>query len=69
MTPRKKRQISTRTDESKDFTKNTASKKGDFNKVLKWYQSAEKDEELANNVEMAVERMRRELKLHRVCLG
>ena len=64
MTARKKRQVSSRTYESKDFAKNSASKKGNFDEIWKWYQGLEKDEELANNIEKAVERMRRELKLH-----
>ncbi|MGD0994711.1 MAG: hypothetical protein ABR909_04205 [Candidatus Bathyarchaeia archaeon] len=40
--------------------------KGNWHEVWRWYSNLEKDEELANNVDMAVERMRRGLELHRV---
>ena len=41
--------------------------KGNANEVWRCFSNLEKDEELATNVDMAVERMRRGLKLHRVC--
>jgi hypothetical protein len=39
--------------------------KGNPKGVWEWYLNSEKDEELANNVDMATERMRKELKLRR----
>jgi antitoxin component of RelBE/YafQ-DinJ toxin-antitoxin module len=48
----------------KGFAITSTQKKDSWNKVLQWYANSEKDEELANNVDLAVERMRRELKLH-----
>ena len=48
----------------KGFAITSTEEKGSWDKVLRWYSNLEKDEELANNVDMAVERMRRELKLH-----
>lgn len=48
----------------KGFTITSVPEKGNWSKVWQWYTNSEKDEELANNADMAVERMRRELKLH-----
>jgi hypothetical protein len=39
-------------------------RKGNWDKVWQWYTNVEKDEELADNVDMASTRTRRELKLH-----
>jgi hypothetical protein len=47
----------------KGFTINSIAEKGSWDKVWRWYSNLEKDDELADNIEMAVERMR-ELKLH-----
>ena len=47
----------------KGFTITSVEEKGSWDKVWRWYVNLEKDEELADNVESAVERMR-ELKLH-----
>jgi len=47
----------------KGFTLTSVSAKGSWDKVWLWYVNLEKDDELADNVEKAVERMR-ELKLH-----
>ena len=47
----------------KGFTINRISEKGSWDKVWRWYTNLEKDDELADNVEKAVEKMR-ELKLH-----
>lgn len=47
----------------KGFTISSLAEKGNWDKVLRWYSKSEKDDELANNVEMAMEKMR-ELKLH-----
>jgi hypothetical protein len=48
----------------KGFSIVPAGRKGDPGKVWEWYQSMEKDEDFADNVDLAVERMRKELKLH-----
>ena len=42
--------------------------KESWDEVWRWYSSSEKDDELANNVEMAVERMGLEFKLQRIQL-
>jgi len=47
----------------KGFTIASVAEKGRWDKVWHWYTSCEKDEEFADKVEEAVERMR-ELKLH-----
>jgi hypothetical protein len=47
----------------KGFTITSIAEKGSWQKIWRWYTSMEKDDELADNVEKAVERMR-ELKLH-----
>ena len=47
----------------KGFTISSTAEKGNWNKLWHWYTNLEKDDELADNVEKAVERMR-ELKLH-----
>lgn len=47
----------------KGFTITSTAEKGNWDKVWHWYTNSEKDDELADNVEKAVERMR-ELKLH-----
>ena len=47
----------------KGFAITSVVEKGSWEKVLRWYSNLEKDDELAENVERAVERMR-ELKLH-----
>jgi antitoxin component of RelBE/YafQ-DinJ toxin-antitoxin module len=44
------------------ITRNTE-KRGNAAEVLRWYQNLEKDEEFADNVDAAVEKMR-ELRLH-----
>jgi len=44
---------------------NKITSKGNPDEVWLCFSNLEKDEELANNVDMAVERMRRGLKLHR----
>lgn len=48
----------------KGFEITSTEKKNSWDKILHWYANLEKDDELANNVDMATERMRRELKLH-----
>ena len=48
----------------KGFAITSTEKKNSWDKILRWYANLEKDEELADNVDLAVERMRRELKLH-----
>ena len=47
----------------KGFAITSIEKKGSWDKVLRWYSNLESDEELANNVDLAIERTRRELKL------
>jgi len=47
----------------KGFTIASVEERGSWDKVWRWYMSLERDEELADNVESAVKRMR-ELKLH-----
>ena len=47
----------------KGFAITSVAAKGSWDKVWHWYTNLEKDDELADNVEKAVERMR-ELKLH-----
>ena len=47
----------------KGFAITSVAEKGSWEKVLRWYENLEKDDEFADNVEKAVERMR-ELKLH-----
>jgi len=47
----------------KGYTITSIPEKGRWDKVWRWYMNLEKDDEFANNVEAAVERMR-ELKLH-----
>jgi hypothetical protein len=47
----------------KGFTITSVAEKGSWNKVLQWYSNLEKDDELADNAEKAVARMK-ELKLH-----
>jgi len=47
----------------KGFTITSVAEKGSWDKIWRWYSNLEKDDELADNVEKAVERMR-ELKLH-----
>lgn len=47
----------------KGFTIASVGKEGERREVLQWYQSLRKDDDFANNVDKAVERMR-ELKLH-----
>ena len=47
----------------KGFTIMSIAAKGTWDKVWRWYTSLEIDDEFADNVESAVERMR-ELKLH-----
>ena len=53
-------------DRHKTDTPIASTSKGNWDEDWRWYSNLEKDEELANNVDMAVERMRRGLKLHRV---
>ena len=48
----------------KGFTINSVAEKGNPEEIWRWYSNLEKDEELANNVDMAVEMMRKGLKLH-----
>ena len=47
----------------KGFTITSIAERGNWDKVWRWYSNSEKDDELADNVEKAMERMR-ELKLH-----
>lgn len=47
----------------KGFTITSIAEKGNWDKVWRWYSNSEKNDELADNVEIAMERMR-ELKLH-----
>ncbi len=47
----------------KGFTITSNAEKGSWDKVLLWYSKSEKNDELADNVENAMERMK-ELKLH-----
>jgi hypothetical protein len=49
----------------KGFAVTSVKERGNPEEVWRWYLSAEKDEDLANSVDNATERMRRELKLHR----
>ena len=48
----------------KGFAITSAPEKGDPGEIWRLFSNLEKDEELANNVDMAVERMRQGLKLH-----
>ncbi len=47
----------------KGFTITSTAEKGNWDKVWRWYSNSEKDDELADNIEKAMERVR-ELKLH-----
>ncbi len=47
----------------KGFAITSVAEKGNWDKVLNWYSNSEKNDELANNVEKAVQRMK-ELKFH-----
>jgi hypothetical protein len=47
----------------KGFTINSIEKEAQTTGIMQWYQSLQKDEEYANNIDKATNRMR-ELKLH-----
>ncbi len=47
----------------KGFAITSTQEKGNWDKVWQWYTSIEKDEELADNIELGIKRMR-ELRLH-----
>ena len=48
----------------KGFTITSTAEKGNPKEILRLFTSLEKDEELANNIDLAVERMRKGLKFH-----
>jgi len=48
----------------KGFTISSAPEKGNPEEILRLFTSLEKDEELANNVDIASERLRKGLKFH-----
>jgi len=48
----------------KGFTITSSPEKGNPDEILRLFANLEKDEELANNVDFAVEKMRKGLKLH-----
>jgi len=48
----------------KGFTINSVPEKGNWDKVWQWYTNCGRDDELADNVEVAVEKMRKGLKFH-----
>jgi hypothetical protein len=48
----------------KGFTITSAPERGNPDEILRLFANLEKDEELANNVDIAVEKVRKGLKLH-----
>jgi hypothetical protein len=88
MTPRKKRQVCFRIEESiveemeqirektgvpvstqielrlKGFAITSVPEKGNPEEILRLFSNLEKDEELANNIDIAVDKVRQGLKLH-----
>ena len=51
-----------------NLPRDQAREKGDWDRVSKWFASVEKDDELADNIEAAVEHIRKNFKLKRVKL-
>jgi hypothetical protein len=49
----------------KGYALTNVRERGNSDEVWRWYLSSEKDEELADNVDVAVEKMRKDLRLNR----
>ncbi len=52
----------------RDDPKDRVLEKGNWNEVLEWFSNLEKDDELADNIDLAAEHMRKGFKLRRIKL-